>query len=252
MAAIFLQRINWFGDFKMNIPLLKVRNLSVRLDNELIIDNLSFDSGEGDVLTILGPNGAGKTVLLKTLLGLFQYEGEIVWQKKFRMGYLPQGLNQLSVKELPLTIRDFFNLSDKNLSKADIADYLNMVGLPEEILHKKASNLSGGQFKRMLLSWVLIGKPQILFLDEPTTGLDIGGGETIYSLLKRIHDKEKLTIFLVTHDLNIVYGYSTNVLCLSKLGYSCFGKPNEILTSKTLEDMFGDHIKIFEHNHQIK
>lgn len=233
----------------MNVTLLDTRNLKVELDGEVILDKLSIQVQESDVLTILGPNGAGKTVLLKALLGLLPYEGEIVWHRKCKIGYLPQGLNQFFVKDLPLTVNDFFSLRGKPFLKSNVLEYMNLVGLTSEVLHKKAGNLSGGQFKRMLLAWVLITNPEVLFLDEPTTGLDIGGGETIYSLLQRIHAQQKLTVFLVIHDLNIVYGYSTNVLCLGKRGYSCYGRPNEILTTKTLENMFGENIKVFGHTH---
>ena len=70
--------------------ILKVENLNVRLENEEIIKGLSFEVKEGDVLTILGPNGAGKTVLLKTLLGILPYQGEIKWQKKLKLAMFPK------------------------------------------------------------------------------------------------------------------------------------------------------------------
>jgi zinc transport system ATP-binding protein len=122
------------------------------------------------------------------------------------------------------------------------------VGLEESILGKKAGNLSGGQFQRMLVAWVLVSHPQVILFDEPTTGLDVGGGETIYSLLHTIWKKEKLTIFLVTHDLSIVYKNSTNVLCLTHKRHVCYGKPDKILNSETLEQVFGTEVKIFKHN----
>jgi len=91
----------------MNSALLKVQNLSVELNGEKIIKNLSFQISRGEILTILGPNGSGKSVLLRTLLGFLPHEGDIVWDKKYKIGYLPQGLNQLLTKNLPLTVEDF-------------------------------------------------------------------------------------------------------------------------------------------------
>ncbi|MBI4812677.1 metal ABC transporter ATP-binding protein [Candidatus Falkowbacteria bacterium] len=231
-----------------NNLLLETKKLTVQLDGDVIIDNLSFSVAEGEILTILGPNGAGKSVLLRTLLGLLPYQGEIQWFYRPIIGYLPQGLNQFLVKGLPLTVQDFFALKGRRPTSKESIKFLDLVGLDQNILTKKADNLSGGEFQRMLVAWVLISNPQVIFLDEPTTGIDIGGGETIYSLLQRIKKEQSLTIFLVTHDLNVVYGYSTNVLCLSRKGHTCFGRPKEVLSSKMLEDMFGGNIKLYEHN----
>lgn len=227
--------------------LLEVKNLIVDLDGERIIENLSFQVAKGEILTILGPNGAGKSVLLRTLLGFIPYEGKIIWHQKPKIGYLPQGLNQLKVKNYPLTVKDFFDLKNPLPTFEEINRFLHLVGLEKDILYKTAGSLSDGQFQRMLVAWILISHPQVIFLDEPTTGIDIGGGETIYSLLRTVWEKEKLTIFLVTHDLNIVYKHSSHVLCLSRKGHSCFGMPKKILSSNTLEEIFGTEIKLYEH-----
>ena len=228
--------------------LLEVKNLNVSLDGERIIENLSFQIDRGEFLTVLGSNGAGKTVLLRTLLGFLPYEGSIAWHQKPKIGYLPQGLNQLKVKDFPLTVQDFFALKNPVPDSEGITTFLHLVGLEKDILLKTAGNLSGGQFQRMLVAWTLVSHPNVLFFDEPTTGIDIGGGETIYSLLRTIWEKEKLTIFLVTHDLNIVYKYSTHVLCLNRKGHQCFGPAKEILSPEKLEQIFGTEIKFYEHH----
>ncbi|NCF75529.1 MAG: ATP-binding cassette domain-containing protein [Xanthomonadaceae bacterium] len=228
--------------------LLEVKNLSVNLDGENIINNISFQVAQGEILTIMGPNGSGKSVLLRTLLGFLPYKGKIIWQDRPKIGYLPQGLTQLRVKDFPLTIQDFFALKNPSPTREKIIQFLNLVGLDKNILAKDAGRLSGGQFQRMLVSWVLISHPQIIFFDEPTTGIDIGGGENIYSLLRAIQEKEKITIFLVTHDLNIVYKYSSKVLCLSHKEYNCYGSPKEILDPKILKKVFGMEIKFYDHH----
>jgi len=228
--------------------LLEVKNLNVTLDGEKIIENLSFEVTKGEILTILGPNGAGKSVLLRTLLGLLPYEGTINWQQKLKIGYLPQGLTQLKFKDFPITVQDFFALKNPKPNIEEVIKFLSLVGLEKDTLLKNAGSLSGGQFQRILIAWVLISKPHIIFFDEPTSGIDIGGGETIYSLLYQIWEKEKLTIFLVTHDLNIVSKYSTQVLCLNRKGHQCFGPPSEILTLETLSKVFGTEIKFYKHH----
>lgn len=228
--------------------LLEVQNLNVSLGKEKIIENLSFQVSEGEILTILGPNGAGKSVLLQTLLGFLPYTGKIIWKKKPHIGYLPQGLNQLKVKDFPLTVQDFFNLKKAVPNSKEIIYFLNLTGLKKDILNKNIGNMSGGQFQRMLVSWVLISHPQVIFFDEPTTGIDIGGGENIYSLLHNIQKKQHATIFLVTHDLNIVSHYSDKVLCLTRKNHTCFGTPQKILDPKTLKKVFGAKIKFYQHH----
>ncbi|BCX14644.1 MAG: zinc ABC transporter ATP-binding protein [Patescibacteria group bacterium] len=228
--------------------ILEVRNLEVALDGQKIIENLSFDLFEGEILTILGPNGAGKSVLIKTILGLIPHKGSIVWHKKVKVGYLPQGLTQLSLKNYPITVEDFFRLKDKKIKREEIIRQLEILDLKENIIDKVVGKLSGGQFQRMLIAWVLISKPKIIFFDEPTTGIDTSGEETIYSLLKKLKDKEKISIILITHDLSLVYKNSDNVLCISKRGHSCYGKPKQILTPQTLEEIYSEEVKAYKHN----
>jgi len=222
--------------------ILKVKNLNVKLEGEEIIRNLSFEVREGDVLTILGPNGAGKTVLLKTLLGLFPYEGEINWLKKVKIGYVPQRLP--FIKDIPMSILEFFKL--KRASKKETKEILNSIGVQEKFLDKKIGEISSGQFQRILVGWALIGNPNILFFDEPTTGIDIRGKETIYSLLARLKEKRNLTIFLVTHDLSVVYKFSNYVICLNRCPI-CQGLPREILTPENLAKLYSEEVKFYKH-----
>ncbi|MCS6788982.1 MAG: metal ABC transporter ATP-binding protein [Patescibacteria group bacterium] len=227
--------------------ILEVKNLNVFLDNEKILDNISFTLNQGEILIILGPNGAGKSVLLKTILGILPYNGQVIWANKFKISYLPQGLNQLFFKNLPITVKDFFNLKNKKFKEDEIINVLKLVGLDKDILNKSIGNLSTGQFQRILIAWSLIDNPEVIFFDEPTTGIDIGGGETIYSLLYKIKQDKNLTIVLVTHDLNIVYGLADKVLCLGKKGHICFGPPAKALTPQALEAMFGMELKFYKH-----
>jgi zinc transport system ATP-binding protein len=223
----------------------EVHDFGVTLDRSRVLSGLSFSVVEGEFLTILGPNGSGKTVLLKALLGLLPHEGEVKWHKRPRIGYLPQGFNQLSVRDMPLTVKDFFAL--KNVGRHEVLDQLSLVGLERGVLSKRAAHLSGGEFQRMLVAWVLASRPDLLFLDEPTTAIDIAGGETLYSLLTEICQQQTLTVLSVTHDLNIVYAHSTHVLCLSRSHDRCYGVPKEILTPAVLKDVYGTEIKFYAH-----
>jgi zinc transport system ATP-binding protein len=227
-----------------NELILRVRDLDVRLDHQTIIENLSFEVKRGDVLTILGPNGAGKSVLLKTLLGLLPYRGEIEWAKGIKTGYVPQRLP--FIKDIPLNIKDFFML--KKSSGKESIEILNSVGYREDFLQRKIGDLSSGQFQRILIAWGLVANPQVLLFDEPTTGIDISGEETIYNLLAKLKADRDLTILLVTHDLSVVYKFSTDVICLNKQPI-CYGSPQEVLTPESLQKLYGGEVKYYRHKH---
>ena len=223
--------------------ILKVENLSVKLEGELILDNLSFEVKEGDVLTVLGPNGAGKTVLLKALMGILPLKGTIEWQTGVKIGYVPQRLP--FIKDTPMDVGEFFGL--KGVSVKEIKEVLDSVGLPEDILEEKIGELSSGQFQRILIGWALVSGPRVLLFDEPTTGIDIGGQESVYDLLEKLNKERNLTILLVTHDLSIVYKLATLCLCLNKK-MLCYSSPKE-LNPENLAQLYGGEVKFFQHSH---
>jgi zinc transport system ATP-binding protein len=224
--------------------ILKVKNLRVRLDNQPIIENLSFQVKRGDVVTILGPNGAGKTVLLKALLGLLLHEGEIEWESGIKIGYVPQRLP--FIKDIPLSVNDFFKL--KRSFEKETKEILDSVGFREDFLKKKIGDLSSGQFQRILIAWALIKNPQVLLFDEPTTGIDISGEETVYNLLAKLKQERNLTMLLITHDLSVVYKFSTDVICLNR-HMICYGPPKDVLTLESLRELYGEEVKYYQHKH---
>ena len=223
---------------------LRVKELNVELEGETVINNLSFELKKGDAVTIIGPNGAGKTVLLRTLLGLLPYKGEISWKKNIRIGYVPQRLP--FIKDIPLSVKDFLRL--KRPSEKELEVTVNSVGFKQNLLDKKTGDLSSGQFQRLLIAWSLIKDPQVLLFDEPTTGIDIEGEETVYKLLERLKESRELTVLLVTHDLSVVYTFSNNVICLNKQPV-CHGLPQEVLTPENLKRLYGEEVKYYHHKH---
>jgi len=225
---------------------LTVNNLQVAYKNKKIISDLSFTVEKKDILIILGPNGAGKTTLLRALQNLLPYQGSVSWNAQ-KISYLPPQEFLQRQNLPPLSIEEFyaFKSSDSSAIKSMIAD----VGLDESLLRHQFSELSTGQFQRMLIGWALLDSPEVLILDEPTSGIDIGGEETIYSLLHKFWQNQNLTILLVTHDLNIVWEYATQVICLNKQQV-CMGKPDEVLTPEQLKLLYGTGIKFYKHQHK--
>ena len=229
----------------MDSEILNVRNLSVTLNGEEILKDLSFNVKRGEVLVILGPNGAGKTTLFKTILGLLPHRGEVEWNTK-RISYLPPQ-ELLHRKDLPpLVLEDFFKFKDVN--DGQITQTLNLVGLEPSILKKGFGALSTGEFQRMLIAWGLVDEPEVLLFDEPTSGIDLGGQETVYTLLHNFWKERSLTIVLITHDLSIVWGHADSVLCLNK-SYFCYGKPQELITPEQLEKLYGTGVEFYKHSH---
>jgi len=223
---------------------LRVKNLTVELNGQVIINDLSFEVKKGETLVVLGPNGAGKTTLLRALLGVIPYKGSITWNVK-NTSYLPP--NELLQRReiLPLTVEDFYSLKD--VSGETVIESLRSVGLDGNLLKKRIAYLSTGQFQRLNIAWALVDKPDTLLFDEPTSGIDIGGTETIYSLLHTFWEKYNMTIILVTHDLSVVWEHADNVLCLNKSGL-CYGVPQKILTTENLEQLYGTGVKYYHHH----
>ncbi len=225
--------------------ILEVKNLNVSFGKEKIIENLSFNLKTGENLVILGPNGAGKTVLLKTLLGIYQYNGEIKWKENIKIGYVPQKF--MLEKTVPLTVEEFFRF--RKISKEEIVKVIESVGIKNRsVLENKIGEISSGQLQRILIAWALVDNPEVLIFDEPTAGIDIEGEETIYKLLAEIEKKHNLTIIMVTHDLSVVYKIADLALCLNRR-FSCYGAPQEVLNSENFRKMYGEEIKFYKHEH---
>jgi ABC-type Mn2+/Zn2+ transport system ATPase subunit len=224
---------------------LEVSNLHVAYDKQKVIEGLSFSVAQRDILIILGPNGAGKTTLLRGLMNLLPYQGTVNWHAR-KIGYLPPQ-ESLHRQDLPpLQLAEFFHF--KTRDAGSIKAMLSEVGLDDSFLNRQFNELSTGQFQRMMIAWSLLDNPDVLILDEPTSGIDIGGEETIYSLLHKFWQKQNLTILLVTHDLHVVWEYASQVLCLNRQ-QMCMGKPDEVLTPAQLKQLYGTGIKFYQHQH---
>ncbi len=233
--------------------ILDVRNCAVVLDGQTLLSGVSFVVRKGEALAVIGPNGAGKTLLFKALLGLVPFSGTIAWQPDLRIGYVPQ---KFPVdKTVPLTVREFFLLKGKRFWFPDpaflnhLSHELSLVGLPEAVLERRVGELSGGQLQRLLIGWAMVDHPEVMLCDEPTAGIDVGFEETVYHLLQRLQKERSTTVLLISHELNIVYRYADQVLCLNR-EMLCHGKPHEVLHPQDLARLFGEG-SFYAHQREI-
>lgn len=235
-------------------PLLSVTHLSVTIDQERILDDVTFSVGKGEALVVIGPNGAGKTMLFRALLGLVPYAGIVAWRPGIHIGYVPQRF--VVDRSMPLTVQEFFLLKSGRFWSPDhtflthLHHELSLVGLPDSIVRKPISEVSGGEFQRILISWAMLNHPDVLFCDEPTAGIDKEGEETVYQILRRLQEERGTTILLISHDLNVVYRYADNVLCLNRR-VICHGVPHKVLNPGELSRIYGGGV-FYPHAEDIK
>lgn len=229
--------------------ILEVNNLSVTLDGEEILKDVSFQVKRGEALAVIGPNGAGKTVLFRTLLGLISHRGTVRWHDALHIGYVPQ---KLAIdKSVPLTVQEFFLLKSdafwfpEEAFLQHILHELTLLGLPKNMLKKPVNDLSGGQLQRLLIAWAMLNHPDVLLFDEPTAGIDVGFEETAYQVMHKLQEERGTTILLISHDLNVVYRYAQHVICLNR-ELICQGRPSDVLTSKELSRLYGE-VALYHH-----
>jgi len=221
--------------------ILKVRNLNVKLGGERVLENLGFDLREKEILIILGPNGAGKSVLLRTLLGLTSFNGEINWRKDIHVGYVPEEFTVS--KNLPLSVKEFFNF--KKADSLEISQSLEWIGMKasKKFLGKKLGTLSSGQLRRTLIAWALVDEPDVILLDEPMVGIDIHGRETIYDSLVKLWQKKNQSIILVSHEIGEVCKKADKILALNKRKLF-YGLPTKVITPQNLAKIYGSSISL--------
>lgn len=230
---------------------LEVKNLRVRFGNEEVIKGISFKLEEGTITALIGPNGAGKSVLLKTIVGLYPYEGEIQIFNEDHLkmlnllGYLPQ---HYSVDHsLPLTLYEFIEKSlFENKNKQKIKETLKELGI-FELRNKLIYNLSGGQLQRALFARAIINEPKILLLDEPISETDIVGQKEFYEIIKTLNQNKKTTILVVSHEITVVHQFANRVLCLNR-SLVCDGPISELFKEEILKKLYQQDIFVYPFN----
>lgn len=228
---------------------LRIQNLSVKIANTTILDDINMHIHCGEMVALIGPNGAGKSTLLKAILGQQSASGVISFaspgqrNRKPKIGYVPQSPNFDPGD--PITVADLFaccmgkrpafiGVSQNMRNK--VLECLERVS-GEDLIDKRVGTLSGGELQRVLLALALEPLPNLLILDEPLSGVDVEGMETLMDMVDEIRKTYDLSILMTTHDFGILDKYADQIVLL-KQGIIKQGPPNEVLRSPEFNAVF--------------
>jgi len=213
--------------------LIRVDGVSFQYGAIPVLEKVGFSISRGDFLAIIGPNGSGKTTLLKIILGLIRpTQGRVILMGRpaeefkgwSRIGYVPQKGSHID-PFFPATVREIVAMGllsggprarrRKREEEKAVALAIERVGM-EAFRNRPIGELSGGQQQRVVIARALVNSPDLLFLDEPTAGVDASTQELFYEMLHQLNEAQRITIILVTHDIGIVNKHVNKVACLNQ------------------------------------
>ncbi len=229
--------------------LFRCAGLSYRQGERSILDNIGFELLRRQITTIIGPNGAGKTTLTNIVTGLVtDFEGDIERAPDLRIGYLPQKVYVNTL--MPLSVDRLLRLT-RDAGDAEIESALAQTEV-SYLRHRQVRSLSEGELKRVLLARTTLGRPDLIVLDEPTSGVDVSGEIRMYDLIGELRERLGCAVLLVSHDLHLVMSQTDQVLCLNH-HLCCSGLPESVSQHPEYLALFGqaaaDSIAIYAHDH---
>lgn len=245
--------------------IIELKDVSFAYDEKIVLEHIDLNVHKGDYLGIIGPNGGGKTTLLKIVLGLLtQTRGSVSlfgknikyfsdWTK---IGYVPQKAASFD-SNFPATVYEVVSMGrygKKGLfrtlgatDKKHIDEALKEVEM-YEYKDQIIGDISGGQQQRVFIARAMVSQPSVIFLDEPTVGVDVKTQESFYHLLKKLNQELELTLVLVSHDINVVAHEATELACVNRtLMYD--SNPKDFFKNGGLTKLYGDQVKLILHNH---
>ena len=231
--------------------LIDCKALAVNFDKQKILHDITLSVEAGEIVTLIGPNGSGKTTLFKAIIGAAPLAAGLLSKAPhLKIGYVPQ---KLHIDEtLPMTVRRFMNLPANQHPEA-ISEALSSAGVPG-LDKQQIVDLSGGQFRRVLLARALLGKPNLLLLDEATQGLDHRGMADFYRQIATLRKTLGCGIMMISHELHVVMRETDRVICLN--GHICCqGKPEIVSNSDEYRVLFGldrdNESALYLHDHRL-
>ncbi|MDB9511010.1 metal ABC transporter ATP-binding protein [Kamptonema animale CS-326] len=246
-------------------PILEVRNLTCGYQKMPVFTGLNLALYPRQLSGLVGPSGSGKSTLIKAILGLIRPWGGEIWFRGKRLksevappkvGYVPQVETvdwtfPVTAEEVVMMGRyrqqKIWPLPSKR-DRAVARSFLARVGI-EYVADRPIGELSGGQQQRVFLARALVGEPEIVFLDEPTSSSDLQVQHELLHLLADLN-QQGLTIFLSTHDLNSVATHLPWVVCFNH-GLICQGQPIDVFTPANLEHTFGAQMIVYHQGDRI-
>ena len=243
---------------------LKLEGMSVNLQGDSILQNVSFHLHCGEIVALIGPNGAGKSTLFRSILGQMDYQGSISFSpaggpairladgsfaggNRPLVGYVPQSPS--FDRGDPVSVLDFFTAATakwpvwlrvpRRYRERAAASLARVHG--EELLDRPMGALSGGELQRVLLALALEPVPHILILDEPLSGVDVEGAHQLLEMLDELRSQYDLSIFFSTHDFSTLSGFADQVILLNRSVLKA-GTPDEVLSSPEFQQTFHLHI----------
>ena len=228
---------------------LRIQDLSVTIGTNTILEDINLHVHCGEMIAVIGPNGAGKSTLIKTILGQQPYDGVISFSvpgqrsRKAKIGYVPQSPTFDAGD--PVSVADLFAccmskrpafLGCSKAMRQKVLDCLERVQ-SEDLIDKRLGTLSGGELQRVLLALALEPLPNILILDEPLSGVDVEGMETLMEMLDDIRKTYDLSILMITHDFSMLNRYADRVVLMDKK-LICEGEPSYVLDSEDFRRVF--------------
>lgn len=211
--------------------MIKINNICFSYTNgrPYIIENMKLDIKKGSYVSILGENGSAKSTLIKLILGLLKPNSGDINIDTNRIGYVPQrgdGFNS----GFPVTVWEILKSHAKVIGKVgnrDIENLISILGI-EGFKKNLIGNLSGGQQQKVFICRALLGNPELLILDEPSTGIDVKSQEEIYEVIKKLNKENKITVIAVEHNIDAALKNSSHILRME----NCSGKLCDINTFK--------------------
>ena len=218
--------------------MIRFENVHKSFDGVKVLDGVTFEVADGEILAIVGPSGTGKSVTLKHIVGLLAPdEGTVTVKEGAHIGYLFQSgalLAWLTVREnvaLPLKETTRFSSSEIDVF---VDEALKAVGL-EEAADKYPAEISGGMVKRAGLARAIVRKTDAVLYDEPTSGLDPVTAQNIHRLIRKVNDERRLTSVVVTHDLAGACSFADRIMMLKDGRVVLIAKPSEFMKSELPE-----------------